>query len=207
MINTIETIQRQGYTIHFGYDEEPMNPRDRDNVGKMICFHKNYNLGDTHTLTIDMFDNWLALKEYVIKELGAVVILPLQLYDHSGITMSIGSASGFDTGQVGFIYVTQQDIDKEFDGDVAAAEAVLISEVQTYDQFLRGDIYRFDIEDSEGDTVDSCSGFYDKDDMVAEATAIVDSIIKKEIQQRMTKRTQQIKSKVPIEYRDPVISK
>jgi len=28
------------------YDPEPVNPREWDNLGTMVCFHKRYNLGD-----------------------------------------------------------------------------------------------------------------------------------------------------------------
>ena len=39
----------------------------------------------------------------------------LYLYDHSGITMSTGSfCDSWDSGQVGFIYVTKEDIEKEY---------------------------------------------------------------------------------------------
>jgi len=43
-----ETIYR-GRTIKIITDDNPMHPHhDFDNVGKMICFHKRYDLGDKH---------------------------------------------------------------------------------------------------------------------------------------------------------------
>jgi len=32
-------------------DSDPINPREWDNVGSMICWHSRYNLGDTHNYT------------------------------------------------------------------------------------------------------------------------------------------------------------
>jgi len=41
--------QQAPYTLFIVDDNEPMNPReDRDNFGKMFCWHKRYSLGDEH---------------------------------------------------------------------------------------------------------------------------------------------------------------
>ena len=51
------------------------------------------------------------------------LMLPLYLYDHSGLAMSTESFSGraphaeWDSGQVGWIYVSKEDALKEFDSD------------------------------------------------------------------------------------------
>jgi hypothetical protein len=40
--------QQLPYTL-FIVDDEAMNPReDRDNLGKMVCWHRRYSLGDEH---------------------------------------------------------------------------------------------------------------------------------------------------------------
>ncbi len=98
------------------------------------------------------------------------VILPLYLYDHSGITMSTGSfACSWDSGQVGFIVCDAETIEKEFDGDRDRAEAALESEVKVYDQYLTGDVWGFVVEeresgdDNEWEGTDSCWGFYGSD--------------------------------------------
>lgn len=115
---------------------------------------------------IDMlsFDDCLSLLE------KSVVILPLYLYDHSGITMSTGSFNDpWDSGQVGWIYCTKEHAEKELNtkgkGWKQAAIDCLESEVQTYDYYIMGDVYGFTIEeqtDSEADEweeTDSCWGF------------------------------------------------
>ena len=98
------------------------------------------------------------------------VILPLYLYDHSGITMSTGQFScSFDSGQVGWIVCGKEMVDKEFGGDRDRAENALQCEVADYDQYLRGDIYGFIVEElvcEDHDTwelVESCFGFYGSD--------------------------------------------
>jgi hypothetical protein len=104
------------------------------------------------------------------------VILPLYLYDHSGITMSVGSfGCPWDSGQVGWIVCDPETIEKEFNGDRDLAEKCLIAEVATYDDYLTGNVYGFIVEerelledwdqdDDEGwEHVDSCWGFYGYD--------------------------------------------
>lgn len=81
------------------------------------------------------------------------IILPLNLYDHSGISMSVTSFLGraqhaeWDSGQVGWIYATPEDIRKEY-GDtspesMAKAESLLNGEVETYNYYLIGECYAF----------------------------------------------------------------
>lgn len=101
----------------------------------------------------------------LIKE--KILILPLYLYDHSGITMNTtGFSCPWDSGQVGWIYVTNEEIIKEYGSlDIEKARKFLVSEVETYDQYLTGDVYGYQLieKDEDGDELDvieSCWGFY-----------------------------------------------
>lgn len=148
---------KKGYIIKYlVQDDMPESPREWDNLSKMVCFHRNYDLGDKHNLKSNVFAGWEDLKNHLIKEEGAYLISPLYLYDHSGITIKLGSFYGcglpqgharFDSGQVGFIYVTKEDIKKNFlvkkitKKTKEKAKEVLRAEVENYDQYLRGDIY------------------------------------------------------------------
>lgn len=96
------------------------------------------------------------------------VILPLNLYDHSGISMSVTSFLGrahhaeWDSGQVGWILATPKDIQKEY-GDLspesyAKAKSLLEGEVKTYDLYLQGQCYGFRLYEN-GEERDSCWGF------------------------------------------------
>lgn len=89
------------------------------------------------------------------------ICLPLYLYDHSGITISHGKFScPWDSGQVGWHYVTKAKLKEEFDGDEAKAMKRLECEIKTYDDYLQGNVWGYVIENEEGDDVDSCWGFY-----------------------------------------------
>lgn len=96
------------------------------------------------------------------------IILPLNLYDHSGLRMSASSFVGraqhaeWDSGQVGWIYATPEDIQKEYGNcskeSMERAVALLKSEVETYDYYLSGQCYGFRLFEN-GEETDSCWGF------------------------------------------------
>jgi len=162
-------------------DDRQETPRDWDNLGVMVCFHRNYNLGDKHDYSgSDDFDD-------ILKEEGAVVVLPLYLYDHGGITMSVGEFScQWDSGQVGFIFARREDILKEFSRVritkklKAKVAKILVGEVETYDQHLTGDVWGYVIEDDDGEHLDSCWGFYGREYCEKEAEDMVKYMEQKE---------------------------
>lgn len=154
-----------GYTITISQDNDPINPRkDYDNAGKMVCWHRRYNLGDEQpTESPDEFE--ANVLDKIEKDGG--VVLPLYLYDHSGITMSTAPFScQWDSGQVGWIYMDADTIRKEWGGKSkrltkAAREKArrcLLGEVETYDKYLTGDVYGYNIDFNE-DSLDSCWGY------------------------------------------------
>ena len=131
-------------------------------MGYMVCWHTRYTLGDVQP--IDDPETWL---EKYQQEYPDAVILPLFLYDHSGLTMSVsGFSCPWDSGQVGYIVCPPE----RWEGlDREQVEKNLKQEVATYDQHLRGDVWWFIVEEREdcaecgrGDWqhVDSCGGFY-----------------------------------------------
>lgn len=190
-METYKEAQAGDERIKIYYDDDIADhgSRDWDNLGKMICFHGKYTLGDKTDLTSDMFEGWDELLEHLRKEENAVVILPLYLYDHGGISMSVGSFIGkaqhaeWDSGQVGFIYATKEDIKAE-GLTKKRAEELLRGEVETYNMELTGEIFRFVVEKiteckecgiEHIEEIDSCGGFYGYD---LEQNGILDNISK-----------------------------
>lgn len=167
---TYKRFQNSKYIIDVFEDECGGDPRiEMDNLGKMVCFHKRYNLGDKTALCSNQFDGWDALSKHLSDEMDAEVILPLYLYDHSGITISIYPFNDhWDSGQIGFIYATKKAIMKEYNVTeitpdiIDEVEKALIIEVEIYDYYLRGEVYIFDI--------------YEKDDQGNEKEEIIDSV-------------------------------
>jgi len=133
------------YNIH--YDESPGDPRSWDNVGTIVCFHKRYNLGDKTDLKRNDFASFDELETYIKQELKGVIILPVFMMDHSGISISTKDFNDrWDSGQIGFIYTTQEKMD-ENKFDVDTFTKILVNEVHTYNKYLNGECYMYIIEE------------------------------------------------------------
>jgi hypothetical protein len=236
------------YTLFILDDNDPLNPREEnDNLGRMVCWHSRYTLGDKHShdeprdflrqLLFDKYssypaseygkpvydyikqghakearleynrsarewellennywsagNDWYPSSAYsaslkgnavpdwflddclsalriselkkLAEQMEGMIILPLYLYDHSGITMNTcGFSCPWDSGQVGWIYADPDMIKKEYgkvtSETLASAKRVLEAEVEEYDYYLTGQCYGFRLykEDAE---IDSCWGF------------------------------------------------
>ena len=203
-----ETTRYGDYTIVVDHDEDPTNPREEwDNMGTMVCWHRRYNLGDDHNYQhLDHLMHELSglyseeIYEYLtdaqLQRCRDVaekthIILPLYLYDHSGITMSTTSfACSWDSGKVGVIYVSLADVRKEYSKQRVSSkvwklvEQSLTAEVKTYDCYLTNEVYGFTITKGKK-IVDSCYGFIGNDDSGIEA------VIKEQIAYDITQSPQQ----------------
>ena len=97
-------------------------------------------------------------------------ISPLYLYDHGGITISMGAFScPWDSGQVGWITLRKDVAAEELrtPGEGETPESVALkcmkAEVKEYDQYLTGDVWGVVIEDEDGEELESCWGMYGSD--------------------------------------------
>lgn len=161
-------------------DEFATNPREDAEYNHMVCLHRKYNLGDTDKSLgyskkelENMANGWGALEKILRKEHDAVVILPLYLYDHGGITMNTtGFSCPWDGGQVGFIYHTKKDIKAmypKFETITSKRKALLkgylVAAVEEYDHYLSGECYGYVLEELTCEKcgtwkeIDSCYGF------------------------------------------------
>lgn len=175
MDNTVHEEIHGSQTIKIHYDTDAESPRSWDNLGTMICGHRRYTLGDDHSFTDggDFMIDLLGLDEESQLDIDALlaraqkthIILPVYLYDHSGLAMNTtGFHCPWDSGQVGFIYVSLEDVRGEYTVHRVSKQlrakvaAQLASEVETYSDFLAGNVYGYVIEE-DGDVTDSCWGF------------------------------------------------
>lgn len=197
-MDAIETFKHLGYEIEIHRDVDASDPREDDNIGTMVCWHSRYDLGDKHEFANPSeFETWA-------KENHALV-LPLFLYDHSGITMRTSEfGDPWDSGQVGYIYALPEKIKEEY-GDAPDAEEktrkYLVGEVETYDTFLRGEVYGFMMTDPDGEDGDSCWGFFGLDYCRQEAKDSAAYSAKHRNIERQKKLKAQIKNRVPLARR------
>jgi hypothetical protein len=151
------------------YSEE-LSPREWDTLGEMVIrdvLHRNLS-GDRMVSDEDMSG--------LINRCRAenLVWLPIYAYIHSGVCLGTNNTDypfncKWDTSFAGVIYAENEAVIEEY-GDLSTvsrvkAEACFEAELKTYQQFISGDVYGFSTLDAEGDTIDSCGGFFGSDPM------------------------------------------
>ncbi len=163
-------------------DQLGESPREWCNLGTIAYKHPHYILGEeTINDPIEWLEGMLNLEnKYVYNDdrlselenkfFDEYIALPIYLFDHSGITIrTYPFGCRWDSGKVGYIYMTKNQARKEYKWKritVKRREKLLQyleGEVDVYDQYLRGEVYGFVIEDKEGEHIDSCWGFYGTD--------------------------------------------
>lgn len=142
----------------------------------------------------------------LIKATGEVVMLPISMYEHSGITLWLGSKwshsdARWDCSSIGFAYIEKSTAKEEGMLDPGEkcnhdwkewAYAMMKGEMETYDQFVRGEVYGYMIDDENGEEASDnllcgCWGFYGdegKKELLAEAKANIDAYLKKKRENR-----------------------
>ena len=173
---SVQELEYKDQVLKIEQDIDAMNPRTEfDNMGVMVCDHGRYTLGDIQ-LDGDSFMDHLENEGLTLNDVA--LSLPLYLLDHSGITISTRDFNDqWDSGMVGRIYITKQKIRDEYSVKriskkiLKQAEECLLGEIETYDQYLRGDVYGFilykksncDHDEEHLEHIDSCWGFYGDD--------------------------------------------
>jgi len=220
----IEAIEYKGCDIKIFQDENPMDPRENDNLGVMVCFHKRYSLGDKTDYDSGNYSSWSALETDIINRENPLVILPLYLYDHSGLRMKVGDFhdcalpqghAEFDSGQVGFIFARKAEAREEFGVKRiskklrAKVEDILREEMKIYDYYISGQVYGYNTVDKTGENIDSLWGFYgslEESGLLDEARASIDSYIVRRREKKSEKLKALIRNNVSLDKREKVLA-
>ncbi len=162
-------------------DLDAPNPRDWDNLGT-IAHKSKYDIGEE-----DISDPIDWLEAMLDKPTGGVynqerledlehefynkyIAEPIYIYEHGGITIrTYPFGCRWDSGKIGYIYVSKKDVRLQYGVKRISkklrkrVENILNAEIETLDQFLIGDVYRFVLVDEDGEMIDACGGFYGSD--------------------------------------------
>ena len=164
-------IENEKYKLEIFDDLNPCSPREFDNLGTMVCFHRRYNLGDETELKSSDFSSWEELESYLYKEEDVLIAIPVFMYDHSGLWINTtGFSCPWDSGQVGYIYISKEKVRSEYNCKRISKKLkemireMLCSEVDLYNDYLSGNVYGFTLTDKENaEEIDSSCGFYGTD--------------------------------------------
>lgn len=164
-------------------DRSSFHPRrDWDNATKLALTHPRFDLPDEAFVPWDRIDSWSDLETYLIEAEDAVYVFPVVMLEHGAVAFRIGRSfasdpDGWDTSIVGAVCITRQEIaDFERYGDWKTdaewALQLAKSELQTYEDWVNGCVYRYTVETDTGEVLDSCGGFVgDYNDCINEGMA------------------------------------
>ena len=177
MDNAIETIKvNKDTVIEIHQDQFSESPRD-DSFGKMVCFSKRDELPHEADYRIEDYNGWEAMEKAIVENEKVTVILPVYMIDHSGLAFNTtGFGCPWDSGQVGFIFVSKKEVEENFGkgkGNIEKAKKILVDEVETYSKWSKGEVYGYVVKKAcpncghyEEVAGESCWGFYGMDDAI-----------------------------------------
>jgi len=156
MTTLIESFVHAGLTVELHRDEDPFNPRKEfEHLTTIGHWHRRYDLGTR----LDSGMTEETLREY---HPDIMAVLPLYMYDHSGITINTeGFSCKWDSGQVGWIWITRENAENmgcEDWNEEKLLDAIR-ADVAEYDAYLTGQVYGYRVLSPEGKELDSCWGF------------------------------------------------
>lgn len=199
-MNKLHGETYKGYKISIFPDDDPENPREWDNLGTMVCFHRRSNYGDQTE-----FKTPEQLFEFLKEE--KPIFMPIFAYEHSGIALSTRRDvypfnDVWDSGWLGIIYVTREKVASEYGGSNALTDGksvvtspempahpvlseadilsrvmdVLEGEIKVYSQWLNGEFCGYHVTplDDEDDVLDSTWGYESMDSAIQAAKEFID---------------------------------
>lgn len=185
------------------------------------CRYASYKVSDVenfkeeiedakHEILLDFINNEIedamTISELleIVESIENIVILPLYLYDHSGITINTtGFSCSWDSGQVGWIYNSIEAYKKETDNNHTKEQIKedFTSQVEMYDKYIRGTILWYIVEKEnkcdccghiEYEELDSCGGFFDSESLIDYVLENIEEKHKDEVRKTLEKELQYV---------------
>ena len=160
-------ILSNGNILKIEQDTHGESPRSWDNLEKILFFGRHSHLGDNHGIDSANYESFEELEEAIKKEYDIACITKIYGYSHSGLTIATKPFScDWDSGVLGFAIITKGDLRENYSRKRLSKQYIdkgyehIEGAISVLDQFIRGDVYGFMLEDKEGEHIDSCSGFY-----------------------------------------------
>ena len=146
---------------------EPSSPWEYEESIGFISTHKRFQNRNTEIKASD-FSSMEEIESYLKKQ--GYIFQKVFCYDHSGVTIKAGETNPFhcqwDSFPFGYLILSKAEARSVFlckrvsKKTLEKAQKLLIGFSETWNSFLIGDIYGWEITDEEGEVVDSCYGYY-----------------------------------------------
>lgn len=206
-----EEVEYKGHCINIYIDDCPDDPRSWDNMGTFYTAHRHYQPEESFKANFDIEDvcedgqpgdfSKSFLKEYVA--------LNIYLYDHGGLTISsVPFSCPWDSGWFGMVAVSIEKVKKEYGWKKltksrrSKIEKYLQGEIEIYDQYLRGEVYRYEVtpvgdEDNVLESVGGYFGDYGIEEIKADCRAIIDFHIRDGARREHEERQRILSPEIP----------
>lgn len=154
------------YQLTVDTDMCPTDPRElNENLGTMLCYDygdcndnndvveqtailcRHYGKSDEEIDEMTLFERMNFIAGY-----DDILVLPLYILDHSGLSMATYRQDAWDSSYTGFIYVEKDFFlaacpIKDTERWKEYAKKTLLAEVETYSAYLEGSVYAWNIVD------------------------------------------------------------
>lgn len=180
-------LKNDEYGYYYSWNENG-NERDSD------CFSATADTDEIAEILTDELE--LQDKLNLVEASGEIVIQPISMYEHSGISIWLGGYAGhpdaqWDCGTLGFAYITKATAEEEMPNFSEKtwkewANQVMKDEMKEYAAYVSGQVYGYMIEalnDDEG-CDDSCWDYYDESCMLKDAKANIDAYVARAAEKR-----------------------
>lgn len=169
------------FKIEIVRDEYAENPREDFNFATTICMFKKGQHWHSDNIAEQLFFDLEDLREYI--EENNCIYLPIYENSDRYDSISVNSSpdpSDWDTGMIGAIFMTPDEVQKAFGKPLEECReevlATFQSEISTYDAWMSGEVYGYEIKKDDTFLI-CCSGFYGLDECTADALSIYKAYI------------------------------
>jgi hypothetical protein len=218
----MKTINVGGYTIKIVQDEHAESPDRWGNDDVFLVYdHRQFNVERKGFDPTEIFEHITESKEFMYE---GYYVYPVYAYIHSGVALSLGkqeypfsnTARNWDTSMKGFCLVRKEKDENHYlhEGEVGKGtkqwepnEAQIVAEgiVETWNTYLSGEVYGYQIDDKDGEEVDACWGFYGEEHCIEDAKGIVEHRIKDDFKKRIERVKMFIRKHVPLNVREQLL--
>lgn len=168
------------YKLVVSYDEYADNPRNWDDCSVIYSNHKRLN-PDNHSI------------DEIIGEDGelhtdGMVAMRVYLYQHGGYSFSVTELDGenpyndsyriWDSGLFGIIAMPNERVKSEFKGNEEHAKNWMREQIECYERYVNGEVYRYDIIEPNGEVYDSCGGYFSSEEAYEDGKVYTENLVR-----------------------------
>ena len=157
------------YVLKIIRDEYPENPRAWDNLGTCVTFERWRDSPDANPFNSveELIKEVCESDRYIWQYVGR--------YEHTNVKYFLTNnrqLSMWDTCACGVIYVSKEDARKWYDVKKITSELkekiyeVFEAELETYTNYVNGDVFGCKLYNLDGEEIDSCYGFYNEEESI-----------------------------------------